>query len=70
MFICCYFLGGSLISRVILPAQFNTYLAQIGGNVRVIADGPGHLRQCLHPDSVRRDCALSHHSNTYTDIRY
>ncbi|XP_063692528.1 epithelial splicing regulatory protein 2-like [Bolinopsis microptera] len=49
--------------------KFNQYLTQIGGNVRVICDGPSHLRQCLHPDSVRRDCALSTHCNTFTDIR-
>ena len=54
----------------ILYFQFNHYLSQIGGNVRVICDGPSHLRQCLHPDSVRRDCALSTHCNTFTDIRY
>lgn len=57
-----------LLTRVVF--QLNNYLSQICGNVRMICDGPSHLRQCLHPDSVRRDCALSHHCNTFTDIRW
>lgn len=50
-------------------SKFNEYLSQLDGNVRVICDGPSHLRQCLHPDSVRRDATLTPHCSTFTDIR-
>ena len=49
--------------------QFNVYLNNVGGNIRVITDGPSHIRQCLHPDSVRRDSNLPNVLNTFTDVR-